>query len=127
MSMRTISEESVPATHDAIARLAKQIWEHEGRQTGRDLEYWLEAERQLHASRNRPRRLPDDRAGVTTASHGTTRSIRLDVTVASSWIVAALVMLGGMALFEFFRRRFARTWGAVQEYIAEEVQRREAA
>ena len=36
--------------HEAIAQLAKQIWEQEGRQTGRDLDYWLRAEQELRAS-----------------------------------------------------------------------------
>jgi hypothetical protein len=36
-----------------IANLAKEIWEREGRQSGRDLDYWLQAERQLLSSRNR--------------------------------------------------------------------------
>lgn len=35
-----------------IAELAKQIWENDGRQAGRDLEYWLRAERELRATKN---------------------------------------------------------------------------
>jgi branched-chain amino acid transport system permease protein len=53
--------------------------------------------------------------------------MQLDVTAAHNWVAAVLVMLGGLLLFEVCRRRFARSWGAVQEYIADEVQRREAA
>jgi hypothetical protein len=39
--MRTTGESETPATRDEVARLAQQIWEREGRQAGRDLEYWL--------------------------------------------------------------------------------------
>ncbi len=35
---------------DAIANLARQIWEQEGRPVGRDLEHWLRAEQALRAS-----------------------------------------------------------------------------
>jgi hypothetical protein len=50
--MRTTSENETPAARDDIARLAQQIWEREGRQAGRDLEYWLQAERELLGRRN---------------------------------------------------------------------------
>lgn len=40
-------------THDDIARLAYTIFEKNGKVPGRDMENWLEAERQLHASRVR--------------------------------------------------------------------------
>ncbi len=36
--------------HEAIAHLAQQIWEQEGRQAGRDLDYWLQAEQELQHS-----------------------------------------------------------------------------
>ena len=52
--MRTTSENETPAARDDIARLAQQIWEREGRQAGRDLEYWLQAERELLGRRNLP-------------------------------------------------------------------------
>jgi len=35
--------------HDEIARLACQLWQKEGCQSGRDNEYWLRAERHLRA------------------------------------------------------------------------------
>lgn len=38
-----------PATHDAIARRAQQIWENLGRPGDRDVEIWLQAERELEA------------------------------------------------------------------------------
>lgn len=38
--------------HEMIANLARQIWEREGRQTGRILRYWLRAEQQLLAARH---------------------------------------------------------------------------
>lgn len=37
--------------HDEVARLARQIWESEGCQSGKDQEYWLKAEAQLRATR----------------------------------------------------------------------------
>jgi hypothetical protein len=36
-------------THDQIAARAREIWQRQGRQPGRDQENWLEAERQLRA------------------------------------------------------------------------------
>lgn len=38
-------------THDEIARHAQHLWQDRGCPTDRDLETWLEAERQLHADR----------------------------------------------------------------------------
>ena len=76
--MRTESENEMPANRDDIARLAQQIWEREGRQAGRDLEYWLQAERELLGRRNltihtRPR----PRTAVTVPSQGARKPIRL--------------------------------------------------
>ncbi len=34
-------------THEQIAVRAHEIYEHSGREHGRDVEFWLEAERQL--------------------------------------------------------------------------------
>jgi hypothetical protein len=50
--MRTKSENVTPAARDEVARLAQQIWERDGRQAGRDLEYWLQAEQELLGRRN---------------------------------------------------------------------------
>jgi hypothetical protein len=76
--MRTKSENETPAARDDIARLAQQIWEREGRQAGRDLEYWLQAERELLGRRNltsatRPR----PRTAATVPSQGARKPIRL--------------------------------------------------
>ena len=38
---------------DAIAHLAHDIWEREGRPQGRDLEFWLQAESQVKFSEER--------------------------------------------------------------------------
>ena len=38
-------------SHDEIAAYARHLWEAEGRQSGRDLDYWLQAEAYLHADR----------------------------------------------------------------------------
>ena len=35
--------------HDAIAVAARDLWEKEGRQDNRDLDYWLQAEREILA------------------------------------------------------------------------------
>ena len=40
-------DESRFATHDEIARRARELYEESGYQSGRDVEFWLEAERQL--------------------------------------------------------------------------------
>lgn len=40
--------------HETIAHLAQQIWEQDGRQSGRDLDYWLKAEQELRASSAAP-------------------------------------------------------------------------
>ncbi len=42
---KTIVKE-VAVTKDVIARLAYQLWEKAGRPAGRDLEFWVEAEKQ---------------------------------------------------------------------------------
>jgi len=36
--------------HEEIARRAHELWEQDGRQDGRDQEYWLQAEKQLRGS-----------------------------------------------------------------------------
>ena len=43
----------------------------------------------------------------------------------TSWIGAGVVMLGGAALFEVFRRGFAQKWGQIQESIENEMKRRD--
>jgi len=42
-----IKTTSAAPPDEKIAVLARQLWEQDGRQTGRDLEYWLKAEQQL--------------------------------------------------------------------------------
>lgn len=42
-----LTHPSAPESHETIAALAKRPWEGDGRQSGRDLEYWLKAEHQL--------------------------------------------------------------------------------
>jgi len=51
----------------------------------------------------------------------------LNVQAATSWLVAGAIMVVGMAMFEFARRRFARHWGEVQGEIEADIRRREAA
>ena len=43
-----------PPTHEAIAHLAREIWQHSGKPDGRDTDIWLEAERQLMAGSEEP-------------------------------------------------------------------------
>jgi len=38
-------------THDEIAAVARAIWEQEGRPEGRNVEHWLQAEKQLRQRR----------------------------------------------------------------------------
>ena len=47
--MNATSQLNVSLNHDEIAKVASQIWQAEGCQSGRDQEYWLQAERQLRA------------------------------------------------------------------------------
>jgi hypothetical protein len=51
----TATIEPISPTHDEIAGLAYARWQQRGRPTGKDLEFWLEAERDLSASnKSRP-------------------------------------------------------------------------
>lgn len=50
----------------------------------------------------------------------------LDAKGTSSWVGCALVMLVGLVSFDVARRRFIKKWGVIQEFIATEIQRREA-
>ena len=56
--MKAITEINSHLNQQEIANLAKQIWEREGRQAGRDLDYWLRAERQVLLNRNPGNDLP---------------------------------------------------------------------
>jgi branched-chain amino acid transport system permease protein len=48
----------------------------------------------------------------------------LDATATNCWFGAAAVMLAGMGLFEWVRRRFAMKWSEIQEFIEAEMHRR---
>lgn len=76
--MRTTTDTDMLTSDDKIANLAKQIWEREGRQAGRDLEYWLRAERQVRSSRNTASKTPlkPSKRG-TTQSQAASKTIRL--------------------------------------------------
>jgi branched-chain amino acid transport system permease protein len=50
--------------------------------------------------------------------------LTLDTSAASSWLMAAALMLVGGVLLELVRRRFVRAWGRAQEEIEAEIQRR---
>ncbi len=52
--------------------------------------------------------------------------LTLDAKGTASWLGSVLVMLAGLGLFELLRRRFARQWGAIQEFIEHEMRRQEA-
>jgi branched-chain amino acid transport system permease protein len=52
--------------------------------------------------------------------------IGLNAKSATSWAGAAAVMLFGLSVFEFTRRRFAVQWSAAQEFIENEIKRRES-
>jgi branched-chain amino acid transport system permease protein len=51
----------------------------------------------------------------------------VNVTAVSSWLAALAVFALGVALFEWVRRGFAREWNRIQDEIAAEIARREAA
>jgi branched-chain amino acid transport system permease protein len=44
----------------------------------------------------------------------------------ASWTGAGVVMLAGLALFEVFRRQFAKKWSLIQESIETEMKRRDS-
>jgi branched-chain amino acid transport system permease protein len=50
--------------------------------------------------------------------------VTLDVASTGSWLGSVVVMGIGFVLFEMVRRRFAREWGAIQEFIEQEMHRR---
>lgn len=52
--------------------------------------------------------------------------IGLNTKSAASWAGAAAVMLLGLSVFEFTRRRFALQWSQAQEYIENEIKRKES-
>jgi branched-chain amino acid transport system permease protein len=52
--------------------------------------------------------------------------VQLDATSAESWILAGMVLVTGLVLFEITRRAFNRDWGQTQEEIEREIKRREA-
>ena len=52
--------------------------------------------------------------------------VTLNAKGPNSWFGAAFVMLTGLGLFELTRRRFAREWSRIQEYIEIETKRRGA-
>lgn len=55
--MKTEQQVTRP-TQQEIAAYAFQLWESEGRQPGRDLDYWLQAEAQLTADRKADAAVP---------------------------------------------------------------------
>lgn len=80
--MKTVTEKHAHVRHEDIAELAKQIWKSEGRQAGRDLEYWLRAERQLSSSKDSGNNLTSKQLSTDTAqSRGTGKAIKLPDSV----------------------------------------------
>ena len=53
-------------------------------------------------------------------------NIGLNTKSATSWAGAAAVMLLGLSVFEFTRRRFAVQWSLAQEFIEAEIKRKES-
>jgi Protein of unknown function (DUF2934) len=45
---------------DKIRSRAREIWEENGRPVGRDVEFWLEAEREFREAQALTREIPDD-------------------------------------------------------------------
>ena len=52
--------------------------------------------------------------------------IGLNTKSVASWTGAAVVMLLGLSVFEYTRRRFAVQWSLAQEFIENEIKRRES-
>ena len=52
--------------------------------------------------------------------------IKMDAKTVSSWLSALMVFLAGLSVFEYTRRKFAAQWGQVQEYIENEIKRKES-
>lgn len=50
----------------------------------------------------------------------------LDTSQAGSWAVGAGLLVVGLAVFEFVRRKFVAVWGHAQEEIEAEIKRRES-
>jgi branched-chain amino acid transport system permease protein len=50
----------------------------------------------------------------------------LNVKSAASWGYAMLVMIIGASIFEFTRRKFAVQWSGIQEFIENEIKRKES-
>ena len=53
--------------------------------------------------------------------------VELDVASAASWIGAGVLLVVGVLLVEWVRRRFVAVWGRIQEEIEIEMKRRETA
>ncbi|MEY4099509.1 MAG: hypothetical protein RL300_680 [Pseudomonadota bacterium] len=53
-------------------------------------------------------------------------SIKLNVNAPQSWLVSGVVMLAGLLLFEFSRRKFARDWHRAEQLSGQESSRRGA-
>ena len=59
ISTKTQSEPVIELGRDEVAHRARQLWQAAGQPTGRNLEYWLQAELELVSERRpRPNRAP---------------------------------------------------------------------
>lgn len=56
----------VGPTEDAIRARAAELWESDGRQDGRDIEYWLKAALELEDIETRKRKTAETNAAATT-------------------------------------------------------------
>jgi len=62
--MQTAVELKQTVSHGEIAMVARDLWQKEGCQNGRDLEYWLRAEKQLLAPNQQGNARCEDNAPV---------------------------------------------------------------
>ena len=62
--MQTTAELKQTVSHGEIAMVARDLWQKEGCQNGRDLEYWLKAEQQLLALKQQGNPRCEDNAPV---------------------------------------------------------------
>ncbi len=72
-------------THGEIAERARQIWESEGKPTGRDTEIWLNAEQQLSANTTGPKQQTS--AAARSSQNSATAAERLTSETATESVV----------------------------------------
>lgn len=55
-------------THEEISKRAREIWEREGRPEGRDMEHWLQAEKELRGQSSKSQTTSTSASATTVGS-----------------------------------------------------------